>query len=164
VASTRAAELRQRHRKTRLAEYGQHFQKTLGPVIDQWLVQAEQKLTRPYSAGRMSFHDMTKPLPPGMESMRFEGNTESILLAVTVGYYGHAAMWLFVARVAVRGDEGVLLALVTRISNPLEFSQPWDELMQFNPKDLPPPDDFTRHFNEYLSRAIEVLSDDVERN
>jgi hypothetical protein len=98
-----------------------------------------------------------------METMWFEGNTQSILFAATVSYYGHPRTWLFTARTAVRGDEGVLLGLVTRITTTPDFSRPWEELMIFNPSQLPPTEDFIRRFDEGLSRAIDELSDDVEQ-
>jgi serine/threonine protein kinase len=163
VANTRAAGLRARHRRTQLAEYGNHFQKTLSPAVNNWLGQTAQNTPRPYFFGQMSLHDINKDLPPEMETMWFEGNVQSILFAVTVSYYGHPRTWLFPARTAVRGDEGVPLGLITRVTTTPDFSRPWEELMIFNPSELPPPEDFIRHFDEGLSRAIDELSDDVEQ-
>jgi serine/threonine protein kinase len=163
VANTRAGELLLRHRRTQLAAYGHHLQKTLTPAINDWIGQTSQHLARPYFPGQMSLHDISKPLPDGMETMWFEGNTQSILVAFTISYYGHPRTWLFTARTAARGDEGVLLGLIIGITTTPDFSSPWEELMIFNPKELPPAEEFIRHFNEGLSRAIDDLSDDVER-
>jgi hypothetical protein len=163
VAYARAAGLRARHRRTQLAEYGNLFQKTLGPAVSSWLAQAAQSIPRPYLFGQMSPYDISQGLPPGMETMWFEGNTQSVLLAATVSYYGRPRTWLFAARTAVRGDEGVLLGLITRTTTTPDFSRPWEELMVFNPAELPPAEDFIRRFDEGLSRAIDELSDDVEQ-
>ncbi len=163
VAIGRAAELRLRHRRTQLFEYGQLFERTLGPVIKEWLGNAPPHLGKSFIGGQMSNHDINKPLPDGMETMWFEGNTQSVLFAVTVGYYGHPTTWLFVARTAIRGDEGVLLGLITRSTTAPDFSPPWQELMLFNPAELPTAEEFVKHFDECLSRAIDELSDDVER-
>jgi hypothetical protein len=165
-AANRSAELRQRHRRTQLAEHGQRFEKTLGPDIKKWVDDTLPHLSRrPFSGGQMSLHDITKPLPAGMETMWFEGNTQSVLFALIVGYYGHPRMWLFTARTAVRGDEGVLLGLTTGMkTGPDLSSSPWEELMVFNPVELPPAEEFINRFNECLSRTIDELCDDVERS
>jgi hypothetical protein len=163
VAAARAAELRQRHRRTQLAEYGQVFEKTICPDIKNWVSQTIAQLPRPYAGGQLSSHDINRTLPPGMEPMIFEGNNELPLFAITVGYSGHPNTWLFAARTAVRGSEAVVLGLVMRCNANPDSPRSWEELMVFSPTQLPPAEEFIKHFNERLSRAIEELSDDVER-
>jgi hypothetical protein len=63
-------------------------------------------LRRPFDGAQLALHPINRSLPTGMETMWFEGNRESVLFAVTVGYFGHPRMWLFAARTAVRGTEG----------------------------------------------------------
>jgi hypothetical protein len=163
VANIRAAELRGRHRRTQLAVHGDRFEKTIVPDIKVWLQNTVPHFPHPFGGGQMSLHDISKPLPDGMETMWFEGNTQSILFAVTVGYYGHLNHWLFAARTAVRGTDGVLLGLTTRVTHTPDLSPPWEELMVFSPTELPGSGEFIDRFKEGLSRAIDLLSDDVER-
>jgi serine/threonine-protein kinase len=73
VANTRAAELRQRHPRTQLAEHGNHFQTTIGPAINRWLGQTAQHLPKPYIFGQLSLHDISKPLPDGMPGCKQPG-------------------------------------------------------------------------------------------